>query len=43
VDSSGVEATYQNGLLTLTLPKSPEAQPRTIPVRANGQLVAHNN
>jgi HSP20 family protein len=27
-------ATYQDGVLTLTLPKAPEAQPRTIPVRS---------
>jgi HSP20 family protein len=28
-----VEATIDNGVLTLTLPKSPETQPRQIPVR----------
>jgi HSP20 family protein len=31
-DKSG--ATYQDGVLTLTLPKAPEAQPRTIQVRS---------
>lgn len=42
-DSNGVEAAYHNGILTLTLPKSPEAQPRTIPVRANGHLLTSNS
>lgn len=34
VDSERVEATYENGVLTLTLPKTPAAQPRLIPVKA---------
>ena len=34
VDSSKVEASYNDGVLTLTLPKAPEAQPRTIQVKA---------
>ncbi len=34
VDASAVEATIENGVLTLTLPKSPEAQPRMIPVKS---------
>ena len=34
VDAERVEATYQNGVLTLTLPKTPNAQPRLIPVKA---------
>ncbi len=41
VDSNAVEATYENGVLTLTLPKVPEAQPRTIPVK--GLIKANNN
>lgn len=41
VDNGAVEATYENGVLTLTLPKVPEAQPRTIPVK--GLIQAHNN
>ena len=42
VDQKTVEANYHDGLLTLTLPKSPEAQPRTIPVKANAQLLSQN-
>ena len=34
----GVEATYENGVLTLTLPKTPEAQPHQISVRVNDAL-----
>jgi HSP20 family protein len=30
-----IEATLDNGVLTLNLPKSPEAQPKTIPVRVH--------
>ena len=33
VDFDKSEATYQDGVLTLTLPKSEARQPRTIPVR----------
>jgi HSP20 family protein len=29
------EAHYENGILTLTLPKAPEAQPKLIPIKAN--------
>ncbi|MCB9455427.1 MAG: Hsp20/alpha crystallin family protein [Anaerolineaceae bacterium] len=32
VDTEKVEAVYNNGVLTLTLPKAAEAQPRMIPV-----------
>lgn len=40
-----IEATLDNGLLNLNLPKSPEAQPKQIPVRVstNGQNQARNN
>jgi HSP20 family protein len=41
VDGSKVEAQYQDGILTLTLPKVAEAQPRSIPVRRI--TPAHNN
>ena len=34
----GVEATYENGVLTLILPKTPEAQPHRISVKVNGAL-----
>ena len=32
VDADAVNADFENGVLTLTLPKSPNAQPRAIPV-----------
>jgi HSP20 family protein len=35
VDLDNVNAEFENGVLTLTLPKSPEAQPRQIPVRTH--------
>ncbi|MCC6747812.1 MAG: Hsp20/alpha crystallin family protein [Deltaproteobacteria bacterium] len=34
VDVTGIEATYKDGVLTVVLPKRPEVQPRTIPVKA---------
>jgi len=33
IDRSSIEAEYQNGVLTVTLAKSPEAQPRKVKVR----------
>lgn len=42
VDGDNVEAAYDNGVLTLTLPKVEEAQPRQIPVRVNNQLANQN-
>jgi HSP20 family protein len=38
VDSDKVEATYDNGILTLNLPKSPEAQPKQISIKTNKML-----
>lgn len=35
VESDKIEAAYENGLLKLTLPKTPAAQPRLIPVKAS--------
>lgn len=34
IDAEGVEATYRNGVLTVTVPKTPEAKPRQISVNA---------
>ena len=35
VDTAGIDANYKNGVLTLTLPKRPESQPREIKVVAH--------
>jgi HSP20 family protein len=35
VDSSKIVAGYKDGILTVTLPKGPEARPKTIDVAAN--------
>ena len=40
IDSEKVNAQFENGVLTLTLPKLPNAQPRQIPVRTS--TIAHN-
>ncbi|MEQ8672494.1 MAG: Hsp20/alpha crystallin family protein [Aggregatilineales bacterium] len=42
VDGDNVEAAYDNGVLTLTLPKVEESQPRQIPVRVNNQIASQN-
>jgi HSP20 family protein len=42
VDIDNVEAAYENGVLALTLPKTPEAQPRTIPIRTSKMLQSSN-
>lgn len=42
VEVDNVEATFDNGILTLTLPKSPEAKPRQIKVRSNSLLQSKN-
>lgn len=35
IEADKITATVKNGVLTVTLPKSPEATPRQIPVRAS--------
>jgi len=44
VDTTKVEATYENGVLNLTLPKLPEAQPKQISIKVNGnkQIASKN-
>jgi HSP20 family protein len=37
VDGDATEATYENGVLTLTLPKAADARPRQIQVRRGNQ------
>jgi HSP20 family protein len=37
VDVEHIEAVFNNGMLTLTLPKAPEARPLTIPVKKAAQ------
>ena len=39
VNSDAIDASYENGVLTLTLPKSEAAQPKLITVKTNG---SHN-
>lgn len=41
VDVEHIEAAFENGVLTLTLPKVPEVQPKLIPVRAG--TTVHSN
>src|SRR6185295_1261015 len=41
VDSNKVEASFDNGVLTLTLPKTEEAQPKQIPVRVGNGNSKH--
>jgi HSP20 family protein len=43
VVSDKIEAVLENGVLSLTLPKSPEAQPRAIPVRLGTNLIQSQN
>lgn len=42
VNSEGVEATYDNGVLTLDLPKIEEAKPRSIPVKPRNMIASNN-
>lgn len=44
VNSEQVEATYEDGILTLTLPKAPEAQPKLIAIKnKDGKLLQSKN
>lgn len=44
VDANKIEATYENGVLHLTLPKMPEAQPKQIAIKVNGnQMLTSKN
>lgn len=43
VNADAVEASYENGVLTLSLPKVPEVQPRQISIKGNGKVVHSNN
>lgn len=36
VDRENIKAEFKNGLLTVSIPKAPEAKPRTIDVQVNG-------
>lgn len=42
IDADKVEANYENGVLTLTLPKLPEAQPKVINIKT-GKLLQSKN
>lgn len=42
IDADKVEANYENGVLTLTLPKVPEAQPKIINIKTNKMLQSKN-
>jgi HSP20 family protein len=42
VDIDKVEARYENGVLTLTLPKLPDAQPKLIPIKTPQLLHSKN-
>ena len=39
VDEDGIRATYEAGVLTLHLPKSEEARPKRIPVKASDMII----
>ncbi len=39
VNADKIDAVYENGVLTLTLPKAEEVKPKKIAIKANGQKV----
>ena len=39
INADAIEANFDNGVLTLTLPKAEEVKPRRISIKANGQKV----
>jgi HSP20 family protein len=43
VNSDQIEAVYENGVLTLSLPLAPEAQPKRIAVKTGTTLLQSNN
>jgi HSP20 family protein len=43
VDADQAQASFENGVLTLQLPKVPEVRPKTIEVKAKPTLEAGNN
>ena len=43
VESDAARAEYENGILTLTLPKAEHARTKRIPVQTHGQLTAARN
>lgn len=39
VDTENAQANFENGVLTLSLPKKPEAQPRRIPINTSAKVL----
>jgi HSP20 family protein len=39
IDSDNIHADYQNGVLTLTLPKAAEVKPKRISIMGNGKVI----